>query len=595
MKSHLNSSRFKYCTLFILLSLYNLLCQAQDINTIQTQRVLDLKESTFTSVLGGNIISTPQKTSYGYIAYTEGRLITAFTQDGKILWQKGMKGRPFSDITVGADDIFYTLSDKTVLSMHNPSGLVLWSQDTDIYVTEPPLLGKDGRVFIRNESSIACYGTNGICRWNLTTNLLNTAIPLNQLNDGSLLAVLEEKTSDGRSKALRISPFGKILEEISFTSTINSMHETESGIFISFTDGNSGLCKVENGNAISKWTIQTINNRKINVSTFIQNSFFEEKIYFYNTQSDKIIILNEKTGKIITETETIGFSKQNILWASSTAQGIVLISIDMAICIDESGIILWSADLSKTSRWNHILATDNGNIIFCTSDWTIKGIQIWKTPGTQKSSFKKKELKSYSEFYSFENTISSNFITKENYEEITNGFKNGNFGEKEEIWLPFIETQINNLYSDWLTENLSFMDGKPYFQANIQKNQMVLSMIQESGSTIYQKKIAVLLKKIKDPSVLTFLVETAAGCSYDPDLEMLNALAYLTAKNTLTQDELFQIKVCDATYNICRYMGKTAFLEKGQEIIAKLINPIYPQKTRNYAMQTIRKIMDLKI
>lgn len=561
----------------------------------EKNRIITLDQPTFTSVLGGDVLSKFERTQTGYIAITEGRLITSFTENGFILWQKGTRGRPSNFITVSAEDLFYSVTDNSKLNMHNPNGLILWSVNTEIKIIEKPLSGKDGRIFIRGASNIACYGTKGICRWNIEIPETNENIPLLELNDGSLLIFLKAKTSSGDSKALRISPFGKTLEEINFTGQVSLANSVDSGIFLCFTDGNAGLCSVEKGSAISKWTLSSSDRSKFTPTCFIENTIFSDRILVYSSSTNEIISIDEKNGKILSKNKLPDSLGSGILRSETTSQGIVLISRERALCMQEDGSILWNADLRKTSNWSQCVATDSGNLIFAANDWTIKGVEIWKNQKKLESSYKKIEFNSYSDFYTFHNAMPPEILTPDQYTKILKGYEKGYFGESEEQWLPFIESQINKMLNDWLTASSSFYNEKPFYQTNIPRNEMVLKLAQASGSTIYQKKISSMIKNIKDPSVLTFLMEAAGECGYDPNLEMLNAIDQLVEKGILISDENFQIKLCDATYKICRYMGRTSFIEKGQKIIVKLTYPQYSYKTRSYAMQTLKKILELKL
>ena len=74
------------------------------------------------------------------------------------------------------------------------------------------------------------------------------------LNDGSLLHI-QKKEISGKSTALRISPFGKILEEIVFTGIISCAVESSEGIILGFTTGSIAMCSVIDGSAETKWGI----------------------------------------------------------------------------------------------------------------------------------------------------------------------------------------------------------------------------------------------------------------------------------------------------------------------------------------------------
>ena len=56
------------------------------------------------------------------------------------------------------------------------------------------------------------------------------------LNDGSILVIYNGQKADISSKGVRISPFGEILEEITFESFVKNLSITNNGVLISFTN-----------------------------------------------------------------------------------------------------------------------------------------------------------------------------------------------------------------------------------------------------------------------------------------------------------------------------------------------------------------------
>ena len=55
------------------------------------------------------------------------------------------------------------------------------------------------------------------------------------------------------------------------------------------------------------------------------------------------------------------------------------------------------------------------------------------------------------------------------------------------------------------------------------------------------------------------------------------------------------IAMCDAIYEICRFMGRPAFYSHGLEILTSLFYPQYDNSVHEYARKTLTKIACLKI
>ena len=82
-------------------------------------------------------------------------------------------------------------------------------------------------------------------------------MPLQELPDGSIIVFLNDE--GGKTRGLRISPFGQELENIIFTGSIKTTHTCKDGVLLTFTDGSAGLFSLKNGLAESKWVASVKN------------------------------------------------------------------------------------------------------------------------------------------------------------------------------------------------------------------------------------------------------------------------------------------------------------------------------------------------
>uniref|UniRef100_UPI002598E53C hypothetical protein n=1 Tax=uncultured Treponema sp. TaxID=162155 RepID=UPI002598E53C len=197
------------------------------------QLSLSADNADWTCVIGGEAVTRPVQTSYGFVVLTDGKMISACTENGTKLWEKPVPGRPDPFLTVISKDFLVTVSDKKTISLINPSGVVLWSKKLPHQVTESALPGKDARFFVKGKKNISCFGINGVCKWSIETPSLSS-IPLVTLNDGTILAVLLN-SENGKSSGIRISPFGTVLETISFAGIVSGAMTCDYGVLLAFS------------------------------------------------------------------------------------------------------------------------------------------------------------------------------------------------------------------------------------------------------------------------------------------------------------------------------------------------------------------------
>ena len=148
------------------------------------------QEPSWQAVIGGNAVSPCIETSYGIALLSDGRLLSACTNAGVVIWQRSIKGRP-SPYLASFGDFLYVVTDSSNLNLVNPSGLTLWTVKCPFKIIDFPVVGRDGRVFVRGNKGIACYGLDGKRKWMSDTAELGT-LPVSTLNDGSILLFLKK-------------------------------------------------------------------------------------------------------------------------------------------------------------------------------------------------------------------------------------------------------------------------------------------------------------------------------------------------------------------------------------------------------------------
>ncbi len=548
-------------------------------------------QPSWTTVLGGSVLTTPVRNSTGYVAAVEGKMLYAFNEEGSVIWKHPISSKP-DIVSVGKGGMLYLITRETRLSIVNPSGSELWKVNTGFKVIEKPLPGRDGRVFVRGDVELSCYGIKGARRWHINIAEQNTNIPLIELNDGRLLVFLN-KNKSGQSMAYILSPFGQIEEEIVFSGIVATAETCNQGVLLSFSDGSIGLCTVQGGRTVSKWILNKADTG-FSSSAVIVPSAFSDNIAVFASGS-KILYINQKNGAI-TASLTSSVNTASLAFKGVTIQGLVLADKNGAECYDRLGEILWQVQFNPSKSWEYLIATDEGYLVFCRNDWVIESYRVWQSTASGNSSYREQAFSHYRELYT-QTTMTSNdilgrTISPKLSEEIAEGWKSEDFGAKEKQWLSILSNEMDTLYYDWMTASSS---QNPYFKQNLAYTQEILRLSSESGICLYQNYIANMLKTINDQTMTMTLAQNAASIAYDPKGDMLNALAYKAMHTPPKSTDKMFFAICDATFEICRFMGKPAFFQKGNEILTYMLSPQFNKKVHAYAKATLEKIMKLNI
>lgn len=571
------------------------------LNNIYTQnlpdsaRFSDLNniEPSWTSIQAGESTSAPCETSYGFIVPNDGRLICSFSSKGTPLWTKAVKGKPTSYLT-SCNDFIIAVTESSKLNLINPSGLTLWTSDCGFEVTNSPFVGRDFRIILKGRTKLACYGLKGSRKWLLNTQKLSS-LPLCELNDGTLLVFLAEQDYS-KTKALRISPFGEAIEEITFAGKIIDASSTKAGVVLLFYNNSCGLCFVNQDNASSGWVIQNIRN------TDSQSRIISDKnkelafICSNNAGTTNLNIINTTKGEILYTLPCKDLNPSDIKQFAFTDAGFFIADTKNAFEYTHRGSLLWMAKLPSKTPWNFICYTKNCQLILTLKNWAIQSYLM--NQGIKgKTAWSKVEKSEY-----FENlnssteldTIGLRVINEEKISQMENGFLKGDYGIAEKQWLTDLNTELNNYINSSQTQRKTTREGKSFFEDNPLYTQSLINLASKIETDSFASKLAALTSSEKDTVMKLPLIAGCGNYAYDPDGEMLKSLEEII--RGLTKNDITTAKaICDSTYEICRFMGRPALYKRGKDILTSFLRPQYDKTIRDYTRKTLQKIVKLEL
>lgn len=557
------------------------------------ERLSNLNTS-WTNVLPGMVISQPALTSYGFCLVSDARLLSAFSNEGKLLWEKTVpRSRNIILSSLPGDFISLIDNSSTTIKILNPSGGQIWSKKLDYAVSQKPFAGRDGRFFIKGDNVIECYGMNGTCKWRIETPD-QKKMQIEELPDGSIIVFLSEL--QGKTRGLRISPYGQELEDILFAGKITAAFTSSQGILLTFEDGSSGLFTEKDGLAQNKWTVQK--NTQYPYFAVTEDGM---DYVFLELMPDGLIFneINKDDGSILHSIKIQGIDGLNLKKCIYNQQGLFLCDSKSACLYNKNGNELWSAKVpySKNKEiWNYLIYTKNNYLIFCFKDWTLNAYHI------AQSNIKKESKTFLNDYSAFTNTDSANmtlFYTNafEDYliqNEMLEILQNGFYGDEEGKWISDI-LSICSSYSNYLSQSdFGTRKGLSVFEEDSTGFAKILEELLLLGNIETQNCAASILSKTKNKSIQKIILNGIANNAYDPDGRLLNALE-ITAHKLDYKETMLIASVCDAVYSICLYMGRPAYNSKGKDIIKTFLYPSYDFKTRSYARDLLKKIIELEL
>ena len=576
----------KFCFTVLFLPLFFLHAQ----NPLRSVDLTSQKPS-WQAVIGGQAIAPVAETSYGFAVVSDGRLVCTCTSGGKVMWQRDTKARPTGKIQAWGDFLYY-ITNNSELNLMNPSGSVVWKTDTKFKITQKPVTGRDGRVFVQGKNNVACYGYGGRLKWNLELAACDNII-LQTFPDGSLLVFFNEPYQ-GKSTGLRISPFGKELETITFAGTIVTASQCGQGVLMTFTDGSAGLCTVQNGTAVSKWVVK--DSRSASPFKSIIPGKESSALIKNDSGGTRVLIIRNDSGKEENYFLISRIELDTVQSTKATENGFFICDKKNAEEFTADGTINWQAKLPPEKTWSYITYTNTNQILICMNNWVLNAFVM--SQSVKSASKTKIESESYVKASKMNRRIDGVTYTttpQERMDEILLAFTKGGYGEKEELMLSQLKEQTENYIAE-LSQNSSFSHNRStFYSSNPIYTQTVFKAVEQSQSDIFASDLADLLLLESDTLMQNTLILTAQKLAYDREGRILSALETIANQNNTAKDTKKAVLICDATYSIVKFMGRPALYRQGKNILSHFLYPQYDKAIRDYAAQTLKNIIKLEL
>ncbi|MCF0242163.1 MAG: hypothetical protein HUK25_05955, partial [Treponema sp.] len=540
--------------------------------------------SSWSQVMGGTFLQKPETTSYGFIGITDAKTLISISNSGMILWEKNF---PINNSTIYktvSDDFTVLITNsKKKVTLVNPSGSAIWSKVLDFEVTQKPIEGWDGRFFLCGKNNIICYGVNGIAKWAME--LPDTSIiPVQTLTDGSIVVFLKNLL-DGKTKAIRISPFGKQLEEIIFAGEVTEAFSCSKGIFLIFSDGSSGLFSLEENKAVNKYVI-SLNQKQIKkqkVVTDISSDF----IWLLNTEDKGVhfYLINALSGSIISDFINQNINLIKLSETKITENGIFISDQSKAFYLSNDGNELWSGNLpdkQSKNRWTYLIFTQNNTLVICKDNWAIDAYVVSQSPMKKSKDY---AMLKYNNYYTidtslydtlYQHTFNKDLASKERYEKLRSGF----YGNEEISYtsecLSFISAYLKSVNET----DFGIKTNNTVFKTAPKDIESVFIQLPLYGTKDFSYQTAKILLQEKNPTLQNALIIGLEKNGYDPEGEILSALELISEESSEKNVNL-RINICDAVYSICRFMGRPAFNKNGKLILSNFLYPTNNSRVKN--------------
>ncbi|MCR5045537.1 MAG: hypothetical protein K6A42_03045 [Treponema sp.] len=583
---------------FFLFSLVFSFCAAKSFGQAESLVAdLDMGKVSYSwlSVLSGPAICRPMKNSYGWMVLTGGKMACAFSQRGKVLWQMPLPAAATSLAALDQDDFAFLVLRNKKLCLLNPSGLALWQKPLDFEAKFKPLPGRDGRVFVFGKDCAACFGMNGVQKWKVKSEGLDPNLSPKELDDGSLLLFLEG-LENSKSRAVRLSPFGEIVEKIIFAGKVTEAFSAQNGVMLCFSDGSLGLCSVSGSSeAQSKWVSKDL---ALGQKVFFKSLSDADKIAIASpgASGTKVQVVNAKNGSLLSS-----FSSGQMTSLESfeiCSQGFFLSNAKQSILHSLDGKKIRGAlhpPKTKKLNWDYVMY-GGGNIILTSKNWSLVGWRLTRDmPNEKAPAGRRQDYKNFLTGISDDHARSLLASSSGRQEDL----KKGLYGSEEKIFLHDANAILSHYFERIMSQNslggsIGSINSDELYSYSLSQETAVISSLGFFASGQAASLLARTLNSTKDESVLIPALKSVQECGYDPDGDLIDAVEKLCAAAPKNQEALLQ-EACKALYSLCRFMGRPVIVKKGLKILSNLQLPQYPKSTKEEARRVYEKLAELKL
>ncbi len=523
--------------------------------TIPRQISAQNNEPVWQITLTGAPLSVSQSTSYGFVALSDSKALTAVTESGHLLRQIFLSRSPSPYFTVlPTDHVCLAYADKRTLSLFNPDGMVKWETTLPFSLTANPIWCDNGVFLCFGTNSVCAVSWNGTLLWQYSFSKPWTSEPF---WDGTGLLCFP--FSDGNTTFIAaLSPFGKEVYELNLEKSFKKFSVYKNRLYALSENGMVFCYEMKGGSVGLKWKIES--------------DVFPQNCCMIPTASRLMMVSGNGTMVSFRSGDGVEINREN-LWdtpidgLSIAARGNYTvitgntISRTMCYVLNDNGSVVWIKNLTSKEP---VFVTKTGLLCQYKDDWSITA---WKTPVsmiTERSS----------QVSDCRNTWGEDAVPEqlETTMQVLDGICDRALSFSA-VTAQDQYGQLGGFMKHYLTEISSSAESGYDFSGWYSR-----IITNETNSALLKQTLA-----------------AAGKAPIDSSRQVLNAIELrLKYNRSGIFDDSLCFETCNTVYRICLFMGTPAIINQGQQILTQLIQPQYGTKVQAEAIETIKKLIDLQ-
>jgi hypothetical protein len=525
-------------------------------------------ESFWTLVFAGKNITTPVFSNGRIYSAGEDRALNCITTKGTFLWRRNTKNYPSSFISTSSDGVVYLVTQGNNIEAYSSQGMPIWNYKCEEPLLFPLYVSDDGYLLVTFKKKLLCLTRQGKLKWVLDLPETPIKAPV-EVDQKNVILILRDESF------LRLSMFGKVLEQLSLKKNINLIHKAPKGYVISCDDASISHYQIASP---SKLLWQT--NEQNLCRSFCHR---DGKLLCVFSNGD-VQLKNVNDGSVLWQVN-LGVSLGKEARCKVNGNEFNIIDKGFGASITDKGKIKWKRSIPETEFLPII--TENGLLIGIKKEIlnayrveTKLLRQNEKRVDPSKVYISDEVIKNEKENFSDRASMLYllGFSTFDFFNNIQQDINKGNIGGKEAFYAQMLTGIIQNDAKGayFPTQFSSFERGR------------AASLLGQLGLYQYRDVLLSQINMTMDSELALGILKGLSALAYDPDGKTIEGINFILHRFSASNVEIVK-GVADAFFALAKF-GDEVTAKRAVKSIFAIMNTEYPAVIREYVREKIKDI-----
>jgi len=525
-------------------------------------------EAFWTLVFAGKNITTPVFSNGRIYNAGADRALNCITTKGTFLWRRNTKNYPTSFISTSNDGVVYLVTEGNNIEAYSSQGMPIWNYKCEEELLFPVHVSNDGYLLVTFKRRLLCLTRQGKLKWVLDLPETPLKAPF-EVDQKNIILILQDESF------LRLSMFGKVLEQLSLKKNINLIHTAPKGYVIVCDDSSISHYQIDSPSRIL-WQTHEKNLCK-------SLCYKDGKLLCVFSNGD-VMLKNISDGSVVWQVNLgVNFG----IGAKCEANGDEFNVTDRGFgaTITNKGKLKWKRNISE--RDFSPIITENGLLIGIKKEIlnayrveTKLLRQNEKRIDTSKVYVSDETIKNEKEIFSDRASMLYllGFSTFEFFNNVQDDINNGNIGGKE------------GFYAQMLTGIIQNDAQSAYFPIKFSSFERgrAASLLGQLGLYQYRDVLLSQINTTMDAELALGILKGLSALAYDPDGKTIEGITFILNRFSASNVEIVK-GVADAFFALAKF-GDEVTAKRAVKSIFAIMNTAYPAVIREYVREKIKDI-----